>query len=177
MQDQNHPQFEPAGTLHYFKKAVEVVKLDRTTMTEVAQDHNALRFGLAVTAIGGAVAVLSHTNFAGLAIAAVYSIAALFLFAALVHLTAGYSKDEKQFLGFVRIIALSGIIDWTALIPLVGVFATVWSVVISVVAAQEIYHLNRRKATLHVILCASALWLVTLTLFAGPLGSLYDFPR
>ena len=176
MQSQNHPQFEPAHTLHYFKKAVEVVKLDRAAMTEVAQNSNAMRFGLAVTAIGGALAVLTHTDFTGLAVAALYSVVALFLFAALVHLMAGYSKGREQFMGFVRIIALSGIIDWAALIPMAGLFATMWSVVIAIVAAQGVYHLPRGKATLYVLLSASALWLITLTLFAGLLGYLYQTP-
>lgn len=176
MQDKNQHQFDPRGTLHYFKKALDVVKLDRVAMAEVAQDGNAMRFGLAVTAAGGALAVLRNTNFAGIAVAALYSVAALFLFATLVHLVAGYSKDKEQFLGLVRIMALSGIIDCAALIPLLGLFATVWSVVIAVVAAQEVYQLTKGRATACVILSVSAVWLITLTLFAGLLGSLYETP-
>jgi len=52
----------------------EVVKLNRAVMAEVAADMSVIRFGLAVTAIGGAVAVLPYTNIRGIIVAAVYSI-------------------------------------------------------------------------------------------------------
>ena len=176
MQDQKHVQFEPAGTLHYFRKAVEVIKLDRLAMAEVATDSKAIRFGLAVTAIGGALAVFPHSNFTGLAVAALYSMAALFLFAGFVHLIAGYSKGKEQYMGFVRIMALSGIIDWAVVIPLAGLFATIWSLVIAVSATRQLYHQGAGKATFCVLLSASALWLITLVIFAGPLGFLYKTP-
>jgi hypothetical protein len=173
MQDQGDPQFEPAGTFHYFRKAVEVVKLDRAAMAEVAQDSNSIRFGIAVTAIGGVLAVLPDANLIGIAVAALYSVAALLVFAGFVHIIAGYSMGKEKFLGLVRIIALSGIIDWLAIIPLAGLFAAIWSVVIAVVATRHVYHLASGKAILCVLVSASALWLITATLFAGPLGSLY----
>jgi hypothetical protein len=173
MQDQGDPQFEPSGAFHYFRKAVEVVKLDKAAMAQVAQDSNSIRFGIGVTAIGGVLAVLPDSNLIGIAVAAIYSVIAIFVFAGFVHLIAGYSMGKEQFLGLVRIIALSGIIDWAALIPLAGLFAAIWSIVVAVVATRQVYHLARGKAILSVLVSVCALWLITATLFAGPMGSLY----
>ncbi|MCD6137722.1 MAG: hypothetical protein J7J91_03920 [Deltaproteobacteria bacterium] len=173
MRSDKGPQFEPAGTFDYVRKAVEVVKLNRAVMAEVAADMNVIRFGLAVTAIGGAVAVLPYTNIRGIIVAAVYSIAALFLFAGFVHVMAGYSGGKQEFMGFVRVIALSGIIDWVAVVPVIGLFATTWSVVIAVVAARQIYDLRRGRAAFVVILATLVMWAITAMIFSGSLGSLY----
>ncbi|HID28534.1 MAG TPA: hypothetical protein EYP19_00855, partial [Desulfobacterales bacterium] len=143
MQSQSTGQFEPAGIRDYFKKAVGVVKLDQTAMAHVAGDPNALRFGIAVTAIGGALAFLPSKTLAGVLVGAFFSILVLFLFAGFVHLFCGYSKGKQEFMGFVRIIGLSGIIDWAVIIPFAGLAITVWSVVISILATEEVYHLSR----------------------------------
>ncbi|NVM22912.1 MAG: hypothetical protein HWN68_14170 [Desulfobacterales bacterium] len=176
MMRRDDPQFQPPGTFDYFRKAFEIVKLNKPAMDEVATDRNAIRFGLVVTATGGVLAVLPESNFLGIAFAAVYSVVALFLFSALLHLSAGFSKGKEEFMGFVRIMALSGILDWTVIIPMVGLFATIWSIVVAVVATRQIYDVGGGKATLCVLLSAFSLWMISLILFAGPLGSLYDVP-
>lgn len=176
MQSHSTGQFEPAGIRDYFKKAVEVIKLDQTAMAEVAGDPNAIRFGIAVTAIGGALAFLPGKTLAGVLVGAFFSILVLFLFAGFVHLLCGYSKGKEEFMGFVRIIGLSGIIDWAAIIPFAGLAITVWSVIISIVATQEVYQLTRGKATFVILLSALILWVFSLMIFAGPLSFLYEVP-
>ena len=176
MQNQSAGQFEPASTLDYLKKAIEIVKLNQSVMSQVAGDPNAIRFGIAVAAIGGALAFIPGNNLAGLLVGALFSIFALFLFAGLVHIFCGYSKGKQEFMGFVRIIALSSIIDLAVVIPFAGLAITIWSVVISIVAAQEVYHLNRGKATYIILISALILWIITLMIFAGPLSFLYDIP-
>jgi len=48
VQDQDTSQFEPAGMSDYFRKAFQIIRLDQSAMLEVAQDRNALRFGIPV---------------------------------------------------------------------------------------------------------------------------------
>ena len=176
MQNKSAGQFEPASTLDYLKKAIEIVKLNQSVMSQVAGDPNAIRFGIALAAIGGALAFIPGKNLAGLLVGALFSIFALFLFAGLVHIFCGYSKGKPEFMGFVRIIALSSIIDLAVVIPFAGLAITIWSVVISIVAAQVVYYLNRGKATFIILISALILWIITLMIFAGPLSFLYDIP-
>jgi hypothetical protein len=176
MQNQSTSQFEPASTLDYFKKAIEIVKLNQPAMAQVARDPNAIRFGIAVTAIGGALAFIPGNGLAGILIGAFFSIFVLFLFAGFVHLFCGYSKGKQEFMGFVRIIGLSGIIDWAVIIPLAGLAVGIWSLVISIVATQQVYHLTRGKATFIVLISALMLWMISLMIFAGPLSFLYEIP-
>jgi hypothetical protein len=176
MQNQNTGPFEPAGTLDYFKKAIEIVKLNKLTMAEVAADPSAIRFGIAVTAIGGALAFIPGQSLVGVLVGALFSIVVLFFFGGFVHLLCGYSKGKQEFLGFVRIVGLSGIIDWMIILPFTGLVLTVWSVVVSIVAAQKVYHLSGRKATFVVFISAMILWTISGMLFAGPLSFLYEIP-
>ena len=176
MQSQNTGQFEPASTLDYFKRAVEIVKLNQAAMAQVARDPNAIRFGIAVTAVGGALAFVPGKTLAGVLVGAFFSILLLFLFAGVVHLFCGYSKGKQEFMGFVRIIGLSGIIDWAVIIPFAGLAITVWSVIISIVATQKVYQLTRGKATFVILISALILWMFSLMIFAGPLSFLYEVP-
>ncbi len=174
MQSQHTGQFEPSSTFDYFRKATEIIKLNQRTMTTVARDQNALRFGIAVTAIGGALAVIPGNSLAGVFVGALFSILILFLFAGFVHLFCGYSKGKEEYMGFVRIIGLSGILDWMVIVPLVGLVVTVRSVVISIVAVQNVYDLTGGKATFSVLISALILWMTSLVIFAGPLSFLYE---
>jgi len=176
--ESKHPMpFEPSGAFHYIKLAIEIVKLNGQAMGQAAKDKNALTFGLAMTAIGGGLTVISHTDLRGLVVCVLFAVVTLFLFAAFVHLLAGYSKGKEEFLGLVRITALSGILDWLAVTPLTALLVTIWSVVVAVVATRKIYDLKKSKATVFVLLSASALWAIALVLFTGPLGVLYETPR
>lgn len=176
MQNQNASQFEPASTLEYFKKAIEIVKLNQSVMSQVAGDPNAIRFGITVTAIGGALAFVPADSLAALLVGAFFSILVLFLYAGFVHLFCGYSKGRQEFMGFVRIIGLSSIIDWAVVIPFAGLAITIWNVVISIVAAQKVYHLTRGKAAFVVLVSALILWMISLMIFTGPLSFLYEIP-
>ena len=60
----------------------------------------------------------------------------------------GYSKGKAEYLGFARIIGLAGVLDWTVIVPLLGLVTTVWSVVIAIVAAQVVYQSTVVRATL-----------------------------
>jgi hypothetical protein len=177
MQSRNAGQFEPAGTLDYFRKAIEIIKLNRLTMAQVAGDLNALRFGVAATAIGGALAFIPGKSLAGVFIGALFSILALFLFSGFIHLFCGYSKGKDEYIGFARIIGLTGILDWTVIIPLVGLVVTIWSVVIAIVATQVVYQSTGTRATFAVLISAVVLWTIALSLFFGPLSFLFDIPN
>ena len=168
--------YEPASVFDYFRKAIQIVKLHQPTMLEVARDPNALRFGIPVTAIGGALAFIPGQDLDAVLVGALFSILVLFLFTAFVHLLCGYSKGKQEYMGFLQIIAVAGIIDWAVIIPLVGPLITIWSVVVSVSAAREVYQLTRPKAIFAVLISAMILWAVTLMIFTGPLARFYDLP-
>jgi hypothetical protein len=172
----NPVPFKPTGSFYYFKRAIDIIKLNRQAMEEIASDNNALRFGLAVTAIGGSLSVVSQADLQGLLVFALFAVGALFLFAGFVHLLAGYSKGKEEYMGFVRITALTGILDWLAIVPPTAIFVTIWSVVVAIVATQQIYNITKGKAVLFVLLSVFALWTMAFVLLTGPL-SFYYTPR
>lgn len=177
MQDDNTNRFEPAETFYYFRRAIEIIKLNQQTMARVAGDRDALGFGIAVTAIGGALAFIPGKSLAGVFVGALSSILALFLFSGFVHIFCGYSKGKEEYWGFARVVGLSGVLDWTVVVPLLGTVTTIWSVVIAVVAAQVVYQSTGVRATVAVLISALFLWMVTLSIFYGPLSFLVDIPN
>jgi hypothetical protein len=176
------PQTEKSGPgdggsrLDYFRKALQIIKLQQPAMAEVAQDANALRFGIPVTAMGGALAFIPGKALGAVFVGALVSVFVLFFFAAFVHLFCGYSKGKQQFMGFLRIVAVAGILDWAVIIPYADLIIAIWSVVVSIAAARTVYELSKSKAILTVLISAMILWIVTLMIFTGPLSYLYDIP-
>jgi hypothetical protein len=177
MHDDNTDPFEPTGTLYYFRRAIEVIKLNQQAMAQVAADPKALRFGIAVTAIGGALAFVPGNSLAGVFVGALFSILALFFFSGFVHMFCGYSKGKEEYLGFARVVGLSGVLDWTVIVPVLGMVTTIWSVVIAVFAAQVVYQSTGVRAMLAIVISALFLWMVTLSIFYGPLSFLMDIPN
>jgi hypothetical protein len=72
-------QFEPANTLDYFKSAIEIIKLNQNAMAQLAGDPNGIRFGIVVTAIGGALAFIPGNSLAGLLVGAFFLSSYFFL--------------------------------------------------------------------------------------------------
>jgi hypothetical protein len=177
MHDDNTGEFEPAGTFYYFRRVIEIIKLNQETMAQVARDPYALRFGIGVTAIGGALAFVPGKSLAGIFVGAMFSILALFLFAGFVHMFCGYSKGKEEYLGFARVVGLAGVLDWTVIVPLLGIVTTIWSVVIAIVAAQVVYRSTGAWATFAVLISAVFLWMAALSIFYGPLSFLMDIPN
>lgn len=166
----------PSGDFHYFRKAFEILLLNRATMEDIATDPHALRFGLAIAACGGALSVLPRANLKMFVFFGCYAVAAIFLFAGFLHVMAGYTKGKEHYMGLVRISAFASIIDGLAAIPVLALVITIWGMVVSVVATGEIYEISKGKAALYVLLSVAALWAMTLVLLTGPFGSFYVEP-
>jgi hypothetical protein len=172
----HEPNSKNIGLPYYAKLAIDTVRLNRRAMAVAAGDSGALRFGLVATALGGGFSVLFYTGWEGVVLFSLFSVGSIFLFSAFVHLFAGYTKGKTEFVGFMRIVALSGIIDWLAVIPFAALIVTLWSIAIAVVGVQEVYGLNKGRAVFCVMMAACALWIITLILFSGPLGQWYGVP-
>jgi hypothetical protein len=170
---EDKPPPEEFGVRYYLTLAMETVRLNRDAMAVAAADTGALPFGLAATVLGNAFSVLFYTDWRGIVFFSLFSLAAVFLFVAFAHLFAGYTKGKAEFMGLLRIVALSGIIDWLAAIPFAALVVTVWSIAIAVVGVQEVYRLTKGRAVFCVLLSACALWIITAVLFSGPLGEWY----
>jgi len=174
MKNLDNTPFEPPGTMEYLAKALRILLLHRPTMAHVARDSNALRVGLALTACGGALSVLTSADLKTFVFFGLYAVAVLFLFAGFIHLLAGYSRGKEEYLGFVRICALSSMIDCLAVIPTVGaLIAALWGIAVAVAATEEVYGLTRGRAVLCTLAAVFILWFFTILLAGGPLASFY----
>ena len=167
------PPPEIGGIQYYLRLGLETIRLNRDAMAVAAQDSGVLRFGLMATVLGNAFSVLFYAGWKGVVFFAVFSVATVFLFTAFVHLFAGYTKGKVEFVGLLRIVALSGIIDWLAAIPFAALIVTLWSIAVAVVGVQEVYGLTKGRAIFCVLMSACGLWIITAVLFSGPFGEWY----
>jgi len=176
MTEDKTPAPETGGLSYYLRLAIETVRLNRKAMGLASRDAGALKFGLAATALGNGFSVLFYAGWKGIVLFAFFSVATIFLFSAFLHLLAGYAKGKAEFMGIVHIVALSGIIDWLAVVPFAALIVTLWSIAIAVAAVQEVYGLSKGRAIFCVVMSACGVWIVTVMLFSGPLGEWYGMP-
>lgn len=163
-------EIEATSHLDYLRKAIEIVKLNRITMSQIAKDEKATWMGIIITGISGALVFISGSDLSEIILGAAYSVVAIFAFAGLVHIMSVYSMNTKEFMGFFRVNALAGILDWACVIPVIGWIVSLWGIPIAIVSAEEVYGLTRKRSTVIVLVSVLILWVITFAIFTGPLS-------
>jgi len=166
--DYSTDKIEPISHFDYLKKAIEIVKLNRKMMSLIAKDERATWIGIVITGIGGALVFIPGSDLKETMLGAVYSIVALFIFAGLIHLLSGRSMNKDDFLGFFRINALAGILDWAIVIPVIGWLITLWGIPIAIVSGEEVYGFSRKRSVAIILISVVILWIITFVMFTGP---------
>jgi hypothetical protein len=148
------------------RHGVEVVKLNRRAYREVAADPLAFAPALMITALAGLAMWLAppHWPVLGLVTGPLISLFSLFLAATVLHFVATWMGGRGEYLVFLRVFGAGRVLGWLEIVPLVGTVAQLWSLVIAVVAVEELYGLDQPKAILTVLIPAAGLLLVSLVL-------------
>lgn len=144
----------PTGPAWYVKQAIQIARLDTEAIGQVSRDPAALIYGAVVFVI----AVLVRSFFVPAAspvsppviapVAAVGALVSSAISTALIH---GAAKllfgATGTVLGVLRVLWLGSIVQWLALIPVVGwIVGGVWSLLIMMVAFQEVDGIERLQA-------------------------------
>lgn len=141
------------------KKGVEIVKLNRGVYQEVATAPEAFTQGLIITALAGVAMWLCPLGFSGwgVILGPLKALLLLFVGAAILHFVAALLGGQGDYMSLLRILGVGNVLGWVMIIPVLGWIVYLWSLVIAVVAVEEIYKLDRTKAILCVIMPAIVL--------------------
>ncbi len=163
------------------KQGIEIVKLNRGAMRLVAADPEAFSQGLIITAIVGLAAWLEPTTFTPWGIIGHPLLALFWLFVstAVFHFVAILFGAHGDYMSLLRVFGVGRVLGWIVVVPWIGrlVFG-VWTLVIAVVALEELYGLDRTKAVICVLLPTAVLiflGLLVVTLFVSIAGLPFFF--
>lgn len=157
------------------KGGFEIVRLNRTAMRQVASDPEAFAPALLITALVGIAMWIAPPSFAihGVITLPLLALIMLFVGAGIFHFMANLFGGQGEYMVLLRVLGAGRVLGWLRLIPVVGPIADLWSLMIAVVAIEELYGLDRTKAILTVAIPVAvlvALGLIALIFGAMVLG-------
>jgi len=144
-------------------KGIEIVRLNRAVIREVAADPLAFSPAVLVAALAGLATwpFLFRFAFHGLVTGPLLALALLFLGGLVFHFLATLFEGRGEYLGLLRAWGLSRVLGWLWVIPFVGLVLDLWSFVVAVVLLEELYGLKRTQAVLAVALPMLTLFVLT----------------
>ncbi|MDO8481422.1 MAG: YIP1 family protein [Nanoarchaeota archaeon] len=156
--------------------AVRVAKLDTAAIRQISKEQKALKSGLLIAAIGGAVNGLwglfkGTETAASLVFSILSAIVSVVFFALLIHGTAKLFRGKGTLKEMMRPIFYASILTWLSpleSIPLfgkaIGIILGVWMLVVLVFVTKEAEQFGAVKAAVAVILPIAILTLILITL-------------
>lgn len=143
---------------------VEVVRLKRSAYRDVAADPLALAPSLVITALAGIALWLAppHYPLLGVLTYPLISLVLLLIAVTVLHFVATLLGGRGHYLTLLRVFGVGRVLGWVQIVPFLGSLAQLWSLVISVVAMEELYGLDRSKAVLSVLIPAVGLFVLSL---------------
>jgi hypothetical protein len=150
------------------KSGIEIVKLNRAIYRKVAETPEAFSQALIIAALVGIASWLSPPSFAihGIILGPLWALIGLFVGSAILHFVATLFGGKGQYMPLLRVLGIGRVLGWVRLIPVIGAIVDLWSLVIAVVALEELYGLDRTKAILTVIIPAAVLLVLGLIALA-----------
>jgi len=165
------------------KDGIAIVRLDEDAMKRAAQDPGALWHGVGIVAIGGvaiAFGMLQPWMVPMLAIAAVIG---SIINIGIIHLLSLLFGGSATFGEFYRARALSSVILWPMVIPIVGPFLGIiigfWDIIVNIVTIRAVHNVSTIRAVFVVLIpiilfTVAVMFLAMYMLFAGADTALYS---
>ncbi len=145
---------------------VGVVRLNRNAYRKVAADPLAFRPALTITALAGLAWWLAppHWPVLGIVTGPVTWLVLLFLGTMVLHFVATIMGGRGEYMVLLRVFGAGQVLGWLLVAGSIGMIVQLWSMVIAVVALEELYGLERSKAILTVIIPGAGLLALNLIL-------------
>ncbi|MBP6875370.1 MAG: hypothetical protein KBD56_04815 [Candidatus Eisenbacteria bacterium] len=163
------------------RKGVDILKLDRATIREVANRPEAFTPALLINVIAGLAMWLYpfHLALHGIVTGPLFALGLLFVSGIVLHFAATLLDGRGEYLTLLRTWGLSRVLGWAWAIPIAGMIVDLWSFVVAVVVLEEVYGLHRPQAVLAVVVPALAVLALSAIAFLNlmVLGGLLSLGR
>ncbi len=150
--------------LEYLKSALNIIKLDRKSISEISEDENATKWAVIIVLISAFISsllsLLIYKNiYFGIAqflpkislwynliIVPIFSLMMLFLWTGILHLASKIFRSSGRYIRLFRVFGFASALTIFTGIPLLGIIISLWSFVITVVSISEVEKLTTGKA-------------------------------
>ncbi len=167
----------------YFKSALNIIKLDRRSISEISEDENATKWAIVIVLtsafISSLLSLLIYNDMSfgiaqflpkislwyNLIIVPIFSLMVLFLWTGILHLASKICRSSGRYIRLFRVFGFANILIIFSGIPLLGIIIILWSYVITVVSISEVEKLTTGKAFL--VLLIPFIILMGIALIAG----------
>lgn len=162
----------------YLQKGFEIVKLNRQAAVEASKDETALMPGVIFVALGSiawpAGLILSGSKIIGIIgmigalILLPVSLIGFFAGMGLVHRIARIFGGQASFYEYLRPVALASMVGWAQVIPYIGFFLTLWSLVVNIIVLEDVHKLSTGKAVASLLIGVVGMGVLFLVLIIAP---------
>ncbi len=158
----------------YLKMGWKVAQLKMEAIEFLAADEKAFGPAIGILAIGGVAMAIGTLNPAGIILFPIVFVIGAFIAMGLMHLAATLIFGATgEFKSLINVIGCASIIQWIAVVPLLGPALTalsgLWLLVVSVLTVEKTYKLDRGKSVI-VVAIPAVLALILGTLFSAIIG-------
>jgi len=154
----------------YFKKGIEIVKLNAAAMTETAKDSGAFNMALLFIVLSGVAGAIGVLNPVGIIVFPIVALIWAFIWVGILHILARLFGGKAGYTELFNPMGLSSILGWIAVIPVIGPFlsgiAGLWGIVVTVVVVKSVHSLSTGKAAAVVLIPLVILFIIGLVLAA-----------
>ena len=156
------------GFVEHVKRALEIVQFKSRAIDETATDENSFSMGAGIIALAGAAySVGTMMVFPGLVYFPIILLLVAILAAGVLHLLVKLAfNGEGEFLSFFRPFSYTYIVQWSTVVPLLGpvlgCFAGLWQLAVTVYVVERVYGVSRGKAITTVMLPIGVMLLLLL---------------
>lgn len=163
------------GFLNSVKQGIEIVKLNRNAISEVAKDKYATNYGLIVLIIAGLLAVALRYNeisYIGLLIVSpIFFIVVMAAITTIIQIFIRLLHGPVRYKQLFKVLSISAVMCWLWIfvtVPVVGMIlklaVLIWGVVVSIVAVEVVYRIKPARAIAAVLIpfliAVAVIWIV-----------------
>ncbi len=165
----------------YLKSALEIIKLNRKTISEVSSDKNATKFAVVIVLAASFLAALinffvypdiyktaasampfmpAYYSWTNIITSPIFALTSLFIFAAILNLVGKWFGGSSNYLGLFRVLGFSSILNIISGIPIINFLVSIWMIVIIVVSISEVQNLKTGESFLVFIIPSVILFIL-----------------
>jgi len=134
------------------KQAVQIYKLDKKAISEVATGGDSTRNAIIIVVIGGVLSGIAAGSISFVLISPLVQLLGLGITAGFYHFLARLFGGKGGSMQLFRVFGYTYIVYWLSVIPLIGsiilLLSIFWTIIVSIVVLKELYNMTTMRAVI-----------------------------
>jgi len=140
----------------YFKKGIEIIKLNSDTIKDVSKDEAAFGMALLFVAMAGIAGAIGSLQLLAVIAAPILYVVFYFIGVGILHLLALVFGGKGKYMELMRPMGIGHIIMWPSVVPVIGpavsTLLALWAIVMEVVVVKNVHELSTTKSIIVVLI-------------------------